>query len=226
MADRRRQKNISSSVDHYYCKACKVYIADNKSQRLQHEMGAKHKAAAAAQIADIAKRNKEAAAKAKQEQAERERAEIIANGGRRAVLARSQPRHAEARSELLSRVAAAVVGEMTQLPVVPPDKGDGNEDVVADDSRERTGYGKWEEVLDVEDATAENQTTDNASAKGLKRKVRAEATIGAVDAGDEEEVLARREHCSAQNAVDDAEAGAVAFKPRPSKGKAKRRRRD
>lgn len=52
------KRKRTQSVNQTWCSVCKLWIADNRAQRDQHEMGTKHKAAQAQLIKDIAWKNK------------------------------------------------------------------------------------------------------------------------------------------------------------------------
>lgn len=54
------KRKRTQSSNQTWCNVCKMWIADNRAQRDQHEMGSKHKAAQAKLIKDIARKNESA----------------------------------------------------------------------------------------------------------------------------------------------------------------------
>lgn len=52
-----KRKRAEKDNTRSWCSLCKLWIADNRAQREQHELGSKHKAALAQVVKDIAERN-------------------------------------------------------------------------------------------------------------------------------------------------------------------------
>lgn len=103
----------TGSQTRYFCKACKLWIADNRAQREQHNRGSKHRAAVNAQLADIARRNAE---KARADAENRARvAAIEALAGPPVQMLRSvpaiPPTTTNERADLLERVASATTAK-------------------------------------------------------------------------------------------------------------------
>lgn len=100
-------KSFSSA--RYYCKACKLWIADNRAQRDQHNRGAKHKAAVNAQLEDIARRNAEKSRAKAENRARIATIEALAqhNNASGTGLVPTYYPASSSRADLLERVASA-----------------------------------------------------------------------------------------------------------------------
>jgi hypothetical protein len=226
MGDRKDQQT------RHYCQACKIWIADNKAQRDQHERGARHKTASEVMLEDIARRNKERA------QAEAASRAEIAKIEAKAAAAMGGPRRptffsADNRAALLDSIALATTAK--SIPTVTRVYGDelGHVDhskfyKSARDKADPRGYGKWEEVMDTQRVV---EPTDDDTGRNQKRCHEAEEVIGAQDAADREEATLRSKHAGDLTAFSSAsaicagtESVAIEFKARNS-GRAKRRRR-
>jgi U1 zinc finger len=242
-----KRRDVDDETRHY-CKPCALWLANNRAQRDQHERGTKHKAAVVAMLADIALRN----AEKRKEQARVAAAISKLDAAAAAAAPTATPLPGAERADLLSRIAAATSGRAlggNLSSATPPQARlqsegadvihragmhEGADDVAKVDA---FGYGKWEEVVDVavpgnvssdEDcgAAAGGESTDVSRA--LKRRVRKERRIGAVDAGDDEEAAALEDArvAKASNGLDAVgEGGAISFKARGGR-RIKRRRRD
>jgi U1 zinc finger len=216
MSTSRRQKQVPSSGDKYYCKACKLYIADNRAQRLQHEGGAKHQAASAALVADISRRNKEAAAAAAVAKAERDALEPLV--GRAPVPPAGV---AAARQEMLLRAQTLAAPRPSGgVPEAIPEAERGE--------REVAGYGQWEEVADVDSQAVDGRKhEEGATSTHLKRAAPPEVRIGATDFDDEEEALAREATVVGKDEGDSVAGNsgrtAVVFKYRTARSNKRKR---
>eukprot|EP00177_Eucheuma_denticulatum_P004764 GFKZ01008657.1.p1 GENE.GFKZ01008657.1~~GFKZ01008657.1.p1 ORF type:complete len:283 (-),score=36.94 GFKZ01008657.1:1131-1871(-) len=91
------------SASRRWCKVCKIWLADNRIQREQHEQGPKHKAALQALLAEIAARNEKKA-----------KAQALAIANQRPVSPHAQDKSATASiaQQLLDRAARGPQGEV------------------------------------------------------------------------------------------------------------------
>jgi U1 zinc finger len=226
MGDRKNQKT------RHYCKACKIWIADNKAQRDQHERGARHKTASEMMLEDIARRNKERA------QAEATSLAEIAKIEAKAAVAMGYPQRqtfsaADDRTALLDNIALATTAK-SSIHAVPRVDGDavGHQahskiQKSTRDEEDPRGYGKWEEVADTQNVV---EPTDDDNGRNQKRCHEAEEFIGAQDAADREEATLRSNagdlspFSSTSAICAGTDSVAIEFKARNS-GRAKRRRR-
>jgi U1 zinc finger len=242
-----KRQGVDDETRHY-CKPCALWLANNRAQRDLHERGTKHKAAVAAMLADIAQRN----AEKRTEQARVAAAISKLEAAAAAAAPTAVPLPGAERADLLGRIAAATSGRAlggNLSSTTPPqarlqtegayvihraDRHEGADDVATVDA---FGYGKWEEVVDVDVPGNMSDDEDGGAAAGgentnashaLKRRVRKERRIGAVDAGDDEEAAALEDArvAKAGNGIDTTGEGeAVSFKARGGR-RIKRRRRD
>lgn len=226
MSSTRRRAPAPSTGDRYYCRACELYIADNRAQRLQHEGGARHAAAAAALVAGIARRNKEKAAVTAKEKAERDALAVRAVGAGRAGAGAGRARvdAAGVREEMMLRAHALAAAGRVAKAEPEGDGGDGGDG--GGGGGGGAAYGQWEEVVDVGGAVVDGGGAVEGAVD--RRKATEEMRIGAVDADDEEEAWSR-EACTGERGGDvdgkeSAKAAPVIFKARTGRGNKRRRK--
>jgi hypothetical protein len=220
-----------SDQTRYFCKACKIWIANNKSQRDQHERGVRHKAASDAMLEEIARRNKErakaeAASKAEVANIEAKAAAAMGYGIQQHLISSSP----SDRAALLDSIAVATTARCAPAIVAVhggiPETATHNSEVEPVDSK---GYGQWEEVLDTEKSA---EAMDDAK-EGSRKRPLTRIRIGAMDAGDEEEAeqrtrsLTRLTALASPPATHDSSANiAIEFKSRHSSRNKRRRKVD
>jgi hypothetical protein len=227
MIDRKSQQT------RYFCKPCKIWIADNKAQRDQHERGVRHKTASDTMLEEIARRNKEravaeAASRSEVAKIEAKAAAAMGYGSQQQLISSSL----SDRAALLDSIALATTARYAPAVQVVDgrttttshiDTGTEDTEVKQADSK---GYGQWQEVVDTE-RSAEAM---NAAIGDSRKRALTCIRIGAIDAGDEEEAEQRSRSlanlASPSPTHDSCASIAIEFRSRNSSRTKRRRKAD
>lgn len=219
-----------------------MWIADNRAQRDQHERGAKHKAAVAKLLNEIAEKNKEKARVEAETRAQVAEIEARAAGsvdGHSHALTSAASVQLD-RAQLLEQIASATgargerpiqypnaeaVGKDAELGLSEPKVATSLQDTSAQHVPERDsrGYGQW---VQVEESDAPDPG-DAAEEKHEYKNAHTERPIGARDAHDEDEAAAHaRYQQNSRTELTSAadESGTIAFKSRGISKRSKQKR--